>query len=493
MGIKHFYKGFKKHFPETIVDYHYDHDILILELNGIFYDCAKLHVYEKLLYEKDREIENLELFKMISESILKIIEEFIPKKTIFLTVDGFAPLMKYKEQLQRRYKNMLYSQYEGIFDFNVLTPGTKFMDYLTKFLDYYIRKTMNEKDIFRDKTIFFSNEKNRGEGEFKALKFLQNESNSFQKVLVYSNDTDWINLSLLHQNNCEITICRKQFQKFQFISISNYKESLLQRFCFDDNNKLLSFSDIYLMLLFLGNDHITELEHLDSLDLLCDYVFPLYKKRKRHFLNENFTIVFPVLFQFIKHIYQNLEWKDKNSSKNFTTNDYNNIFYYFHNMQNILNMNLTFDFDWNFFYLARKSPNCHSFLEMEYTNEEKTIAKLDNTHHLEECFFHLLILLPNQSKSLLPKCLTSFPRLEYPQTVIFDVEMNKFLFDMDLKYINSFQQYYSENKNLLSSDEKKRNIEGKLFKYKYNYKKNTFLKSYYGNIKRNRVEIFIIE
>ena len=64
---------------------------------------------------------------------------------------------------------------------------------------------------------------------------------------------------------------------------------------------------------------------------------------------------------------------------------------------------------------------------------------------------------------------------------------------MDLKYINSFQQYYSENKSLLSSDEKKRNIEGKLFKYKYNYKKNTFLKSYYGNIKRNRVEIFIIE
>ena len=116
MGIPFFFKRFKYLFPETLIEYENDHDILVIELNGIFYQASKVLYYKRAIMNSDNSFENIEYFEYIGDSIFSMIEKYMPKKKIFLVTDGFAPNMKLKEQLQRRYKNSIHNIYEGFFD-----------------------------------------------------------------------------------------------------------------------------------------------------------------------------------------------------------------------------------------------------------------------------------------------------------------------------------------------------------------------------------------
>ena len=58
------------------------------------------------------------------------------------------------------------------FDSNSITPGTVFMDHLTKYIDWYIRKKISSNVKWRNLEVIFSNEKVPGEGEHKVLNFI---------------------------------------------------------------------------------------------------------------------------------------------------------------------------------------------------------------------------------------------------------------------------------------------------------------------------------
>ena len=110
MGIKNFYLGFKKTFSSCITkDIELDNDVLIIELNGLFYSsCKKLYFSKEKSDQKLKKNElYIKLFREICENLKNIIEKYgIPKK-IFLVVDGVAVMMKNNEQRQRRYKIVL--------------------------------------------------------------------------------------------------------------------------------------------------------------------------------------------------------------------------------------------------------------------------------------------------------------------------------------------------------------------------------------------------
>ena len=47
------------------------------------------------------------------------------------------------------------------------------MDYLSKYIDWYIRKRINEDDEWRKVQVVFSNEKAPGEGEHKIINYIR--------------------------------------------------------------------------------------------------------------------------------------------------------------------------------------------------------------------------------------------------------------------------------------------------------------------------------
>ena len=494
MGIKNFYRHFKKKFGTCIVqNCPVQHDILILELNGIFYDCTKRYMLSKMIQKQKPQIKNLELFEMIGDEIFFLIEKFLPKEKVFLAVDGFAPLMKFREQFQRRQKNAICNFYDGLFDLNQYTPGTKFMDFLTKYIDWIIKKKMNENvDRLKDIHIFFSNEKNRGEGEYKSIQFLLKQENEYKTICIYSNDSDWIQLSLLLPlSKYEIYICRNKYDKYEYIDINRYKNQLKEYFF--DKNSMISYIDMYILFLFLGNDYIESFNYLDTFDLIFEMVLPLYRNSKMHLIHTNsFQLDVKSYIDFIKLCFKQIPSFSNSSKKSIQYQEYRNIYYYFYSIQNLVNMSLhSGTFDWNFVDFSKIDLSILNFVDLDsfiqYQVNSKSIIEKESDP-IDDCLFHLMILLPPESQHLLPKCLGHCPRMAYDK-LLFDKTKNKFIFDFKLQHFSEMKLFYFKQRENLSYEERKRNQEGKIFEYYFNDRKQTFLKSFYGMIKRNKIEV----
>ena len=99
---------------------------------------------------------NLKLFEEISIQLDNIITKYNPQKNIFLVVDGTAAMMKNLEQRQRRYKNSLENKYDNIFDLNSFSPGTKMLNFLTKYIDWFLRYKMNTDETYKNLNIYFA-------------------------------------------------------------------------------------------------------------------------------------------------------------------------------------------------------------------------------------------------------------------------------------------------------------------------------------------------
>lgn len=492
MGIPFFFKRFKKVFPQVVrSDFEKQHDILILEINGMIYKNIKEY-YCKTVVE-NHTFDYCQMYQTIAEDIFSTVEKYLPRKRVFLVIDGIAPMMKYKEQLYRRYKNSMMNIYESLFDLNNITPGTKFLDYFAKYFDWYIKKKMNECEIFSDVEFFFSNEKCRGEGEYKAMKFLQLDENKNSKVLILSKDADWINLSLII-NDMDIIICREEF-----IFISELKQTIFHLFSFENENENpLFFTDIYLIFLFLGNDYSPSLSFFNNFLMVYRQFLPIYKELRKQltfYSNENkLQINLENTLLFLKHCHQCLpQQTDLTSESSFTTGlTYQKVDDYFYNLQNSLSMMMNKPFDWNFYYNFKDAP---TFEEIQtYILQKKTIMynreiKCEKKKlATEECLYRLFILLPFDSKYLLPSCLEHFDN--YPEKVFYNVKEKKYTIETSGKNLEKYYSFYKEKKIFFTKEDVRRNMEGKLFYYKYHpSKSSTYLKSFYGNIKKNKVQM----
>ena len=154
MGIKHFFSWFKTNFSESIHklpknitarDVNVSIDNLMIDMNGIFHNSAQ-KIYEygnckpppRLIKPKNKTPTNnlqkqLRLFEDVCKTIEHTIDTAKPKKRVILCIDGPAPLSKQNQQRQRRFRSAMESSSDCPFDSNSITPGTKFMDFLSKY------------------------------------------------------------------------------------------------------------------------------------------------------------------------------------------------------------------------------------------------------------------------------------------------------------------------------------------------------------------------
>ena len=190
MGITHFFSWFKKNHSEymtgmrkndTFADIGVNIDTLLIDMNGVFHGSTqKIYQYgnckpnPRLLKKGKPPPHGLTAQLAVFADVCKTVEHLFkitkPTKRLILCVDGPAPISKQNQQRQRRFKSAKEKASGKFFDSNCLTPGTKFMDYLSKYIDWYIRKRITEDRDWQNIQVIFSNEKAAGEGEQKCLK-----------------------------------------------------------------------------------------------------------------------------------------------------------------------------------------------------------------------------------------------------------------------------------------------------------------------------------
>ena len=252
--------------------------------------------------------------KMLNGCIeyLKYIIEFVnPQKEIYIAVDGVAPAAKIKQQRQRRFKSIndkkLYDTIKkkhnkditSFWNNSAITPGTKFMELITKKITEFLKK------INSNAKIIFSTANTPSEGEHKLLQHIRSTDNDY-KYVIYGLDADLIFLSL--STNKDGIYLLRETQEFN--RKSNSKEKLtyvnvdiLKSCIMEEINDLLYdellkreldqenvIRDFVFICYFLGNDF---LPHIPSIDIKC------YNKKCINGLD--------LLLQAYANVYDNLE------------------------------------------------------------------------------------------------------------------------------------------------------------------------------------------
>ena len=85
---------------------------------------------------------------------------------------------------------------EQSFDSNCITPGTQFMDYLSKYIDWYIKNKISTEEKWQNIEIIFSTEKAPGEGEHKLINYMRYYGDPNDTFCIHGLDADLIMLAL---------------------------------------------------------------------------------------------------------------------------------------------------------------------------------------------------------------------------------------------------------------------------------------------------------
>lgn len=155
-----------------------------------------------------------ELYCSIYNYFLQIVAESKPKQKIFIAIDGVPPVAKIDQQRVRRYKSVKEEQIKRELavkhnvklddkpDYNMISPGTQFMDELGEYFCNRLPSLRNSNDLPDDIQIVFSPSSVPGEGEHKIIEDIIQMGSDIKNmnIAVYGLDSDMIFLSLLHMS-----------------------------------------------------------------------------------------------------------------------------------------------------------------------------------------------------------------------------------------------------------------------------------------------------
>lgn len=271
MGIPSYYSHVLKSYKPI---HHWNHnikmDVLLMDCNSIIYKCVHLLCslgitsYFSIINQVCIEIENH--IKMVSP------------KTVVIAFDGVAPLAKLKQQRERRFRTEMMKQFDvkdnsvSTFNTTSITPGTEFMNYLSKYtVDYFKKYGMTSKI-----KVIVSGSNEVGEGEHKLFRFLRNSKRT-NNVCVYGLDADLIILSLHHLSYTDniynyreklnkkdtvqvpVNVQNLSHKEFDFINIRQLHKSIHSELSVskeDFQKSTRRINDYVVLSFFLGNDFL---------------------------------------------------------------------------------------------------------------------------------------------------------------------------------------------------------------------------------------------
>ena len=535
MGIKYFYSWYKNHFHDSISTKTPDTvDILAIDMNGIFHNTAqRVFAYgtttPRLLTKKhipNEMTQNRILFREICNEIASIVENIRPVKKLLMCVDGVAGLGKMNQQRQRRFRTSI-QQNEYHFDPNSFTPGTKLMDQLTKYIDWFIRSMMTRDPLWEKLEVIFSNEKVPGEGEHKIMSYLRKNSEPGMTTIIYGIDADLIMLTLL-LGISGIVIARERDGVMEMIAIDELRNGLKNKLSFPGCDDSLLESDFVLLVFLVGNDFLPPIGVFQIATESLDIIVSTYRKEfcehmtrrvnDRLELDNDAWIRFMTVLGSKEHEFLEIKYNSQNSFfpdptviKHLRTHNDRNVLlfdkykddYYrvkfgpHYDKSDIVTSYIdgivwTFHYykygmtDWMWSYPYSYAPllsDIGLYRTLPWINIEEDIFSSPPP------FLQLLMILPESSKDLLPKVLQDvFIELKdfFPEMIHIDVtgKRNQWEGVIILPHIvyEPFRRFYDARIATIPLSDQKRNIIGKNFLYKFSPMCRSNFSSFYGNI-----------
>ena len=236
MGVPTFYRWLCQKYPKVLKDcqedprvrehsYEYDllqpnpngeFDNLYLDMNGIIHPCS--HPEEGSQPETE-----VRMFRFIFAYIERLVNIVRPKRLLYLAIDGVAPRAKMNQQRVRRFKAALEIEteeriYEELaaefekdgrpapprkprWDSNVITPGTPYMESMTKALRFWIQYKLSTDPGWKHLRVVLTDSNSPGEGEHKIVQFIRSERHRPDydpntRHVLHGQDADLIMLAL---------------------------------------------------------------------------------------------------------------------------------------------------------------------------------------------------------------------------------------------------------------------------------------------------------
>lgn len=258
-------------------------DVFLMDLNGIFHNSAqKIFQYgnykpePRLLPSSSKKPSFHRIQKKVFEDVCMTIDAMVkkvnPTETVVMCIDGPAPLSKQVQQRERRYKSAAESTGECIFDSNSITPGTIFMDQLSRSIDSWLRNKMIQDPVWSRLKVIFSNEKSPGEGEHKCLDYVRKSGTPESRYCIHGMDADLIMLALASGKDAFYVIREELYDpRFEFTVVDIYqlRKALECEMRWKSEKKECSdkalIEDFILLCFLVGNDF---LPHIPSIEII---------------------------------------------------------------------------------------------------------------------------------------------------------------------------------------------------------------------------------
>jgi 5'-3' exonuclease len=261
----------------------------MIDLNGIFHTSAqKIFKYGSfkppgnITISIPNDYNNQKRVYMdVCHSIETILVTVNPNKRLILCVDGSAPISKQLQQARRRYVSSLTrADDDTSFDSNCISPGTKFMDGLNRFLDGFIKRKLAEDPLWQNLDIIFSNDKVESEGEHKLQSYVRKYGKPNETFMIHGLDSDLIMLSLIshcshfyvlrddtfdRNNNFllldmpKIRPCIIDYMRWDCVTL-DYDDKPIYKF-----NETWAINDFVFLCFMVGNDF---LHHVPALEII---------------------------------------------------------------------------------------------------------------------------------------------------------------------------------------------------------------------------------
>lgn len=545
MGVKYFFSWFKNNFAECVsrvrggqkIKLEKDVDVLMLDLNGIFHNCAG-KVYQYGNYAgKGRMLRKskpspIDVYREITNYVQFLVNTIQPVKKLILCIDGVAPIGKQNQQRSRRFKSAKAKSEEEfrLFDSNCITPGTKFMDNMSKYIDWWIRQKVSSDWMHLE--VVFSNEKVPSEGEQKLVQYIRKFGRDDETYMIHGMDADIVMLALAtHRPN--FYILRETMMpytgEFFVLDIGKTRGMLCDLMKWEKNREKYdeksAINDFIFMCFTAGNDFLPQIPTIEIVNGGIDILLGIYRGISKHLTTNHTGKVYfdkDVLCEFMNILsYQEdtILYEKVNKSDSYYKDtiletclihtsekikvdfkkyveEYSNEKFgvfeekfsldYIDGMQWVLNYYTTGLESWEWSYKNHYAPLVSNIVKYLGNYEHKKYPKTYPTPP----FVQLLCVLPPKSFHLIPEGLNESYKDEklvkfYPDE--FEVDLTGRKKDWEgiviLPFLNlkTVKEIYEKNLKKVEEKELKRNRFGRSMIYHYDGF-NRLFESYYGNV-----------